>query len=124
MVFGFNVSLNAVQRPAMIFPRFPSNHFRSLLTLCRLVPLPGGGEVGAALAADEGGRHGRGHRVQVQDPVDAFLQAGQVDELRVCRVRDEMHFRRGRLWRWDLEESKIDELISLLARDDNDLIKT
>ena len=47
--------------------------FRSLLTLCRLVPLPGGGEVGAALAADEGGRHGRGHRVQVQDPVDAFL---------------------------------------------------
>ena len=124
MVFGFNVSLNAVQRPAMISPRFPSNHFLSLLTLCRLVPLPGGGEVGAALAADEGGRHGRGHRVQVQDPVDAFLQAGQVDELGVCRVRDEMHFRRGRLWRWDLEESKIDELISLLARDDNDLIKT
>ena len=93
---------------------FPSHHFRSLLTLCRLVPLPGGGEVGAALAADEGGRHGRGDRVQVQDPVDAFLQAGQVNELRVCRVRDEMHFRRGRLWRWDLEESKIDELISLL----------
>ena len=79
----------------------PSHHFQ-LLTLCRFVPLPRGGEVGAALAADEGGGHGRGHRVQVQDPVDAFLQAGQVNELRVCRVGDEMHFRRGRLGRWDL----------------------
>ena len=101
---------------AIIPPNSPSHHFQSrdrLLTLGRLVPLPGGGEVGAALAADERGRHGRRHRVQVQDPVDAFLQTRQVNELRVCRVRDEMHFRRGRLWRWDLEESKIDELISM-----------
>ena len=96
--FGLPIPLNS-----------PSHHFQSrdrLLTLCRLVPLPGGGEVGAALAADEGGRHGRRHRVQVQDPVDAFLQPRQVNELRVCRVRDEMHFRRGRFWRWDLEKAR------------------
>ena len=95
-------------RFAIIPPNSPSHHFQSrdrLLTLCRLVPLPGGGEVSAALAADEGGGHGRRHRVQVQNPVDAFLQPRQVNELRVCRVRDEMHFRRGRFWRWDLEKA-------------------
>ena len=84
-------------------PSLPS-YLYDLLTLGSLVPLPGGGEVGAALAAGEGGGHGRRHRVQVQDPVDALLQAGQVDELRVRRVRDEMHFRRRRFWWWDLQD--------------------
>ena len=68
------------------------------------IPLPGGGEVGGALGAGE--RHGHGRRigVEVEDPVDALLQPGQVDELRVGGIRDEMHFRWRRLRRRDLNE--------------------
>ena len=91
-----------------------------MLTLRRLVPFPGGGEVGAALAADEGCWHGRRHRVQVQDPVDALLQPGQVNELRVGGVRDEMHFRRRRFWWWDLE-GKIDDEDKRQKNDERDV---
>ena len=100
LVVRENRSLDDEQRQ---LPSLPS-YLYDLLTLGSLVPLPGGGEVGATLAAGEGGGHGRRHRVQVQDPVDALLQAGQVDELRVRRVRDEMHFRRRRFWWWDLQD--------------------
>ena len=69
-------------------------------TFGRLVPLPRGREVGAALRADEGHGLGRGLGVQVQDPRHALLEAAQVDELRVGGVRDKMHFWRRRFgWR-------------------------
>ena len=82
-----------------------------VLTLSGLVPLPCGSEVCAALAADEGCGHGRGHGVKVQDPVNALLQPGQVDELSVRRVRDEVHLRRRGLGGWDLEKSKLNHAI-------------
>ena len=64
------------------------------------IPLPGGCKVCAALGADEGHGLDRGLGVQVQDPRHALLEAAQVDELRVGRVRDKMHFWRRRFgWR-------------------------
>ena len=72
------------------------------------VPLPGGGEVRAALGAGERHGHGRRIRVEVEDPVDALLQPRQVDELRVGGIRDEMHFRGRRLRRRYLEKKRED----------------
>lgn len=77
-----------------------SHTFDSPFTFGCFVPFPCWSEVSAALRADEGLGHGRGDGVQVENSANTLLQAAQVDELRVGRVRDEMHLRRGRFgWR-------------------------